>query len=365
MVHSRWWMALIALVAVACAAKAVKGNKVADAEAAVLRSPSDGEVWIGLARAHVANGDATAASAAYSRAVALGASDPALVRQLGIPEIPVDTGYPGGESLHRAALANPDDDELWGDLGDYYRSLGDPETALSHYTYAFSVDPGDSEWVQNIVELGGPDAVAEIIESLRRGATDDEALGDLGDLLREAEAYEEACDLYRQAFDQDPHDSEWERKVRQCDDDPSSWEDTAIDTGARGLIGGGGYGYGAFGGDTGSGPVAADLALARAAAISGDKEKALEHLDNVLESEPSNWEAMVTRALLTNKTVNEVQAEIAETAEDDEVWGDLGDQLVFAGQYRDAIEAYTKALELDPTDSEWRNKIDVLAPLVP
>jgi len=264
---------------------------------------------------------------------------------------------PAGIAMHREALANPGDDEVWGDLGDYYRSLGDTQTALSHYLYAFTLDPGDSEWRGNVVELGGEEQLMESLEAARATAVSDEALGDLGDLLREMGRFEEACELYREALQRDDVDSEWQRKVRVCDEDPTVWEDTGVlDTGMA-------MGPG-MRSDSGQPPIVGELALARSAALGGDRDEALEYIEVVLSADPVNWDALVTRALLTGRTMFDVQRETAADSEDDEVWGDLGDSLVLMGEYTEALDAYRKALEIDPTDSEWLEKLELIAPLL-
>lgn len=42
---------------------------------------------------------------------------------------------------------------------------------------------------------------------------------------------------------------------------------------------------------------------------------------------------------------------------DDEAWGDIGDGHVAAGNTRDALDSYVRALQLDPGDGEWQRKV--------
>ncbi|TNE84992.1 MAG: tetratricopeptide repeat protein [Deltaproteobacteria bacterium] len=49
--------------------------------------------------------------------------------------------------------------------------------------------------------------------------------------------------------------------------------------------------------------------------------------------------------------------------DDDEVWGDLGDEYLASGRSDDALAAYQYAATLDPGDSEWQGKIaELLGP---
>jgi tetratricopeptide (TPR) repeat protein len=362
----RWMSAGLALMlAGSCAHRSgASAPRLQAASSAVLANPTDGQAWRDLAEAQLAQGDLRSASQSYERATRYGVTDDGLAKKLGARP---GLGPGPVTDIHMMALANPTDDELWGDLGDYYLERGDSETALQHYLYAFALDPGDSEWSGHVADLGGIDMVVERIDELSAGAVDDEALGDLGDMMRDNGYGEQACDLYRRALARDRDDSEWTRKVGRCDSGGLG-EDTAVDTGGGGMVGMLSALTGGWGGSSDSGSSSAEvdgwLALARSYALEGRTDDALEQLDLAIEADPGNWEASVTRAILTGRSPLEVQSEAAEGADDDEVWGDLGDAFTAAGRFDEALKAYREALERDPSDTEWRHKIEVIAPLL-
>lgn len=353
-----WRFGLIGgLLLLSCARSGPPASSVGEAQAALLVDPTSGEAWAELARAQLAVGDALAARSSYERARRYGAEDPRLESALGMLPSEVPTAGPMGQ-LHRDALSDPDNDELWGDLADHYRAMGDSQTALRHYLYAFSLDPGDSEWLDAITELGALSQVLEQVDALASSAVDDEQLGDLADVLRRHGEVDRACELYAEARRRDPDDSEWTRKTGRCEG--GSWEDTAVDTG------GGLGGLAMIGLDTGGGGAEVDgwLSLGRSYAISGERDKALEFVDRVLAVEPGNWEALVIHSILDGGSPLDLRRELAAEAADDELWGDLGDAFVAAGRFGEALDAYRQALELDPADSEWQHKVDVLGPLL-
>ncbi len=99
-------------------------------------------------------------------------------------------------------------DELWGDLGDEQRDAGNCTRASGCYAIARLLDPGDSEWQGKHTTYAN---VASTLEWV--GITDDEWVGDLGDLLMERDQVSAARAVYRYALRLDPSDSEWQRKA--------------------------------------------------------------------------------------------------------------------------------------------------------
>jgi tetratricopeptide (TPR) repeat protein len=99
-------------------------------------------------------------------------------------------------------------DEVWGDLGDAQRDDGNSYRAAGCYAIARLLDPGDSEWQGKHTSYS---AVADVMEWV--GITDDEWVGDMGDLLQERDQYSAARAVYRYALRLDPDDSEWQRKA--------------------------------------------------------------------------------------------------------------------------------------------------------
>ena len=41
-------------------------------------------------------------------------------------------------------------DEVWGDIGDMWRELGEIERARHAYERAYEIDPSDGEWTGNL-----------------------------------------------------------------------------------------------------------------------------------------------------------------------------------------------------------------------
>jgi cytochrome c-type biogenesis protein CcmH/NrfG len=133
-----------------CANKAA----ITRAESAVMTDPNSVEVWVMLGDTYKKAGRTDDALSAYQRALAL---------EPGSSEVQARIGGLGSRSLgeaERLALANPMDDEVWGDLADEYAMRGETETALEYYIYALRIDPSDSEWQRKVVELCGVDQVA-------------------------------------------------------------------------------------------------------------------------------------------------------------------------------------------------------------
>ncbi len=200
---------------------------VIDAQRSALRTPGDSASWCDL-------GDAYASAQEFS----LAQSTYAGVVQMGVDTECAEEGLEslGGmgwlSQIEQMVLANPVDDELWGDLGDSYSSDGDTDSALAAYMYAMTLDPEDGEWHGKISDISGESveeiraaASAEILATyeaqLPQHQEDDEWLGDYGDLLMQVGREEEACDLYATAMALDPQDYEWIGNVAECNGEPS------------------------------------------------------------------------------------------------------------------------------------------------
>jgi hypothetical protein len=113
------------------------------------------------------------------------------------------------DDARAAVQAAINSDEAWGDLGDAYLAAGDGALAQGCYTIARIKDTADSEWVQKATAMSGA------VDALRAvGVTDDEWVGDLGDLAV-AHGAALANSLYTFAISLDPADEEWQRKSSQ------------------------------------------------------------------------------------------------------------------------------------------------------
>ena len=323
------------------------------AQRQVILSPTNDAAWVELGDAYRRNLKRKRALEAYSRALAINPENSAAAEQL------AQTGG-GGKSprVVRQALRSPGDDELWGDAGDYYLSVGQREEALGAYMYALRLDPTDNEWQRAILQLAGVDQVYALMRENPQ-SMGDEAMGDLGDMLREVGRTDEACEMYRQALARDPSDEEWGRRVAECD-------------GGSPILSPGGVEGGVIGGSLGSligvdattmlrtqvysdAELLGKLGLAHAQA--GELEEARKYLHSALLLKPSDPENLELYVAVTRRTRLEVLEQLAEEVPDnDEVLGELGDQMLAEGRPEEALAYYEQALDLDPDDPEWRKK---------
>jgi hypothetical protein len=263
----------------------------------------------------------------------------------------------GIRELRRAAMGEPGNDELWGDLGDALRGNGDDLAATQAFLRAWHIDPVDGEWQRNLVELG---AAAVLVNTMRAGLneSDDESLGDLADVLLQTGAREEACDLYRRAAELDPSDTEWLNHAVECGFPvPEGWSVEGAYVEEYG-----GYGL----------PEATDVAdltaqlgsnagllvrLGQAQIRAGDKPAATTSLWNALLVEHTNEEALQTWMVAASKTRREGLEKLRDTfPEDDELVGLLGDHYLDLGLRDRARDLYELAHRLDEDDPEWDAK---------
>jgi hypothetical protein len=198
--------------------------------------PNDGE-W----RTKVGNCDGTSGSSARS------SSPPPATTSTGARS----SSPPPAATLSNAALAQAatltsaeqtrllrshlSDDEWVGDLGDRLQSVR-PGDACYLWRTASALDPGDGEWTRKLGACG-PDETPVISSSkhwnqLQRSGvltaaeqtqmfssirSDDERLGDVGDLLQDLGRGSDACALWRAAQALDPADGEWRSNLeRNC-----------------------------------------------------------------------------------------------------------------------------------------------------
>jgi tetratricopeptide (TPR) repeat protein len=327
---NRYALSLVALAALSgCAGK----RAIENAELAVLRDPNQAEAWVVLGDTYRrANRDAEAATA-YGRAMALSPENPEIQRRAG-----------GGRSseireLERQVLASPENDELWGDLGDLYAAAGDRETALHHYRYAMSLDPDDGEWQRKVMEFAGPEDLDAMVASMA-SSRDDERIGDLADALLERGDRDAACALYFQALEIDPDDSEWIRKASEC----PGGEDIALRVLEAAI---------ASGDDERIGD-AADVLRER-----GETERACELYMRALEIDPADSEWIRNVAACPGGA--DVMGRVLDRAiasRDDERIGDVADWYRAQGEVDRACELYRRAAEIDPGDNEWQGNLE-------
>jgi len=447
----------------ACAGK----GAIADAQRAVLRDPNAAESLVVLGDTYRRANRDDEASEAYMRAGALAPDNEEITRRLG--------GASSGEihDLEQAVLADPSNDELWGDLGDLYVAAGDRATALRHYQYALTLDPDDSEWQNDVIQYMDPADMAGMIDTLVAGG-DDERIGDIADRLKNDGETDAACELYMRALEIDPDDSEWIRDVTECpggedmrerlvasavesgdderigdaadmlaeageaaracelylqahdiDPDDNEWVGKAMACpGGEAMLEERLSSARAEGDDEGIGDAADALkglgredeacdlyreALAideddsewmqrvaecdgtavedhdvpfdgemrglfpggdvsardqgQAALAAGDTSEALRIFTTALEERPTDSMLRTAVLALSGSSLVDLLEDLSSRhADDDELWGDLGDAYLDAGRSADALRAYQRAAELDSGDSEWSRKLDLLDP---
>jgi len=113
--------------------------------------------------------------------------------------------------LEARVAGEPNDDELYGQLGNAYREIGRSAEAITKYQEALTLQPEDSEWVRKLRELNGD--FTPIIDSLKNDAEansqDDRAQGRLGKLLINIDRVQEGIPYLFAALRLDPADLEW------------------------------------------------------------------------------------------------------------------------------------------------------------
>jgi cytochrome c-type biogenesis protein CcmH/NrfG len=323
-------------------------GSVDEARHAVIANPEDPGAWVALGDAYQSHLRKKKARHAYQRALALDVNHVDATLRLGEMRTV-------RSRLERRAMRNPDNDELWGDLGDEYVGMGRIEEAISAYRYASSLDPEDGEWQMKLVELVGPEELLEAYASGER-MLGDEDLGDIGDLLLEQGDVAGACQVYLEAASVDPEDYEWRDKLLQngCE---GAVPTLGADVGDLGL-----GGLGMLGAELPE--EAAVLAdTARAFALMGDASQALAFYERALAFAPEDEKLRSAVLVLGSRTLVELLEDlVAQEPEADELWGDLGDAYVAEGRKDDAIRAWRRANELDPEDDEWSYKLGLADP---
>lgn len=338
------------------------------AEYRALSNPEDADAWEKLGNTYRRQLKRDRAADAYREALRIDPSREHLAGRI--------SGRPSREAkaMRREALKHPNDDEIWGDLGDMLRYDGDLLGARQAYMRAFRIDPNDNEWHTALVELGAVDLVLSAAEGTL-SETDDESLGDFGDLLAQAGRQEEACEHWRRAAEIDPQDEEWIGHATECGypvpegyDPYAGGFDTGMYGGLEGIAGGGGGYEGLPGADDIGGLVdrvnrdaGLLVRLGQAYLQAGDRAKAEETLWGALLVAPTDEEALQSFLVASRQTRRQALEELRDTfPEDDEVLGTLADHYLDLGLRDRARDLYNLAHELDGDDPEWRAKRQLL-----
>ena len=91
---------------------------------------------------------------------------------------------------------------------------------------------------------------------------------------------------------------------------------------------------------------------------SGDHDSAYSALQEALRLNAEDPEAQkVMDRLIATGWVSSIERKALAAPGDDEAWGDVGDHFAEVGQVDRALAFYTRALSLDPSDSEWHKKV--------
>lgn len=341
------WMMSVALVSM------LGCTSVRKAQQGIMANPADPNAWVDLGDAYRRRLRKESAREAYQRALNLDAQNEDARDGLAATQ-----GRVHRDPVVREAMQNPTNDEAWGDAGDYYASLGMAEEALSAYTYALQLDATDSEWQRKIAAMAGVDHLIELLGN-QIDSMGDEGIGDLADRLRESGRIDEACDFYRRALSMDPTDTEWLDRIAECD---------GVQGGQNGASGGGTVT------DGGGSAAATDILRSRvfsnpellqelglAHAQAGELEDAANYLHSALLLQPTNGNTLEMYVAVTGKTRLQVLEQlIEEVPENDELIGEMGDQMLADGRPQEALVYYRRAVEIDDDDPEWNSKKNLL-----
>ncbi|MBX2798278.1 MAG: hypothetical protein KTR31_11430 [Myxococcales bacterium] len=336
---------------------------VSKAEQRALASPADADAWEKLGNAYRMRMRKSRALDAYREALRIDPSRERLAARL--------QGQPTKQArdLRQQAIANPNDDELWGDLGDLLRYEGDTLGARQAYMRAFRIDPADSEWHTALLDLGAGDMVLDVAQRTLRD-DDDESLGDYGDLLNQMGRTEEACSHWERAMHLDPDDDEWINHAEECGYElPEGYTAPVYDTGM-------GHHGGAPQPSYSGLPTADDIGglvqrvgsdakllvrLGQAYLVAKDATKAEETLWSALLVAPTDEEAIQSYLVATGQTRRQALENLRNTFPDnDEVIGSLADHYLDLGMRDRARDLYNLAHSLDDDDPEWKAKRDLL-----
>ncbi len=249
------------------------------------------------------------------------------------------------QMLQRLAPASGSD-EVYGDLGDHLLELNRDNEARQAYERAASIDPFDTEWAYKQLVLtrnvlpAAREAVVELEAAMSLTTPDDEMWGDLGDALLTAGRRSDACDAYRQAATLDPEDTEWVTGQERCLPLATLVSSYASQTWNDDLAGAIAMGY-----------VAQD-----------DWANASLYFRKALDADPTDTTWMMWTMALSEETLVGLLEQQTRSVDTDELWGNLGDAYMNEGRQAEAISAWQSALALDPTDSEWTNKLSWFNP---
>ena len=265
--------------------------------------------------------------------------------------------------LERRILTDPNDDEAWGDLGDEHMAAGRNEEAIECYRRAASIDPADGEWQNKLLESGLD--IGEMLDTwLTNLPDDDERIGDIADALVEQGRIEEALQLYQRAHEIDPDDSEWTRKIAEHGGGIAGILG-GVEGGVEGGVPGGIANILSACGGAAEGDDEAIGDLGDVYAGQGNRELALQHYRRALEIDPSDseWQGKVALYAGTATLADILEGRLAADPRNDEIMGALAAAYAELGHSDKAREMFIEALTIDPADGQWQGKLALLGGL--
>lgn len=272
--------------------------------------------------------------------VTLGAPGACAVRDLatatGPAGIPTRTTYSSdAQRLIGGVRDDPTNDELWGDLADVLQRDGHAALADGAWAVARILDQDDTEW------SGHNPAVERAADAIRQLAiTDDEWVGDLGDLAQAAGWMAAARNLYGLAMSLDPDDDEWQNKY------------SGITSPSPGVVTGGAPQslVTQVLGDRDNDELWGDLGDAYQESGNGALATGSWAVARILDPDDGEWSGH-------NPNLDAAIGAIRQLGITDDEWiGDLADRAQSAGFPAAARGLYDAALTLDPADREWQKK---------
>lgn len=320
------------------------------AEQRALSEPDNAESWERLGNVYRLHLQRQRAADAYREALRIDPERDYLSRRLpGIKREEVRV-------LRRDAMASPNDDELWGDLGDMLAYQGDRLAARQAYMRAFRLDPADAEWHTALIDLGAGEVLLESAQS-SLDESDDESLGDVADLLAALGRTDEACDYWERAAAIDPSDGEWAGHAQACGYEVAEAPEGPVAT---------------FSDVPNESPTADDIsAMEEARDADADLLYRLAtayHRTNDAKAVPTMWSALLINPnhqqmlhaylVMSGSPLRRTLERLSQAhPDDDELLGSLADHYLSLGMHSRARATYQSALELDPDDSEWKAKL--------
>jgi len=304
--------------------------------------PKDAAAWSTLGEARNRRGDHDGAFEALVQYARLQRSREALEMLLNL-----DPGR--ALAVVNELTAETTDDEAIGALAINYKQLGRTREAWDAYYRAHLIDPTDSEWLSEMVALD-PHRSVEVFEKRLKdgyGVNSDEMLGSYAQALLGAGRPDDAWDQFVAAFKLDPTDSEWIDGLGSID--PYRTIDLLKSELDRNP-----------GNDTAFSSLAAMLGKV------GRPQEALSMMRDLIEKTPSPTGWLMTLSTTMPTEAEELtRGKLRSYPRDDELWGTLGKILFNQERKNEALAAFRKAIEIDPSDGEWQDYLRRLGVTVP